>query len=190
MMSDTVLVMRHGGSHLIIPMINMLTKHFVYAPKSEEALQCDISKAVVFYRNPRNQLTAHWRWKLKGQKAPEDEIDDRIASFLIKKKESENFSPITYLDAWSKYCFSSTTALFIRFEDFRISHEAIQNLKRIASYFDAKTQDVNRIYHHHYGKGTYTGNHSDWRQYWGPKTIKAYEEHGGLIIDRRMGYAE
>lgn len=179
----SVMVMRHAGAHLILPMVKSMTGKAIYRTKGPESLICEPSgKVIIFMRNPRNRLISFFRWK-RGQLP----TDAELAEFMTKPKRDGEYSPLEFATAWAKRWRHRKGALHVRFEDLADAVNGPTEIARMAGFLGVDA-DPNAVFASFVGKGTFTGRHSDWRTCFGPKSDRAYRRHGGAELDRLMGY--
>lgn len=180
----TVIALRHGGTHLINPTVRFLTGKTVYSPKGENALTCVPGPIViVFLRDPRNWLVSSYKWK-HGRNAAEKN-DAALAEFMTARRKG--MSPIAFVKAWAARWVCWPGALTVRFEDL-LPPKGESETARIAAFLNAPRDPV-EVHGEVYGKsGTYTGQPSDWREWFGKRTAKAWETNGGAELLARMGY--
>ena len=182
----TLIALRHGGTHLIQPIIRHLTDRPVYVPKGELALSCIPSpKLVVFLRDPRNRLVSMFRYK--RPKAVPADSDEALARMLASPKKGE--TPVRFMLRWARRWASDPAALIMRFEDLA-SERGLAEATRLREYLAAENS-AESAYEYAFGKsGTFTGRHSRWREWFGPQTSRAWLEHGGPELQSLMGYME
>lgn len=186
----TLLAMRHGGTHLIQPIIRHLTGKPVAAPKGPMALEFEPGpRLVVFLRDPRNRLISNFRFKAgggAGAKAAKSGSDEDIAAFMLRAKHGR--TPVAFMQAWADRWVKWPGALIVRFEDLVVRDQGITEAWRIKAHLDAPG-DPTAAYEYSFGQsGTWTGKHSDWREWFGPKSRAAWEDQGGAKLLTTMGY--
>lgn len=177
----TVIALRHGGTHLIIPTVRYLTGKTVYSPKGNDALTCIPSTVViVFLRDPRNWLVSFFKWR-GGELG-----DDRgLARFMLARRKEE--SPLGYARSWAKRWVGYPGALTSRFEDL-LPPDGVLETRKIARFLRVKA-DPAATYARVFGKsGTFTGKPSDWTKWFGPESNNAFERGGGDDLLKLMGY--
>lgn len=177
----TVIALRHGGTHLIIPTVRYLTDKPVYSPKGFDALTCDPGKVViVFLRDPRNWLVSFFKWK--GGTLGDD---DGLALFMLTRRKGD--SPLNYAVRWAARWTDWPGALVTRFERL-LPPDGVSETGRIAAFLGSD-RDPAAIHASVFGKsGTYTGRPSDWTKWFGEKSALAFERGGGPDLLMRMGY--
>lgn len=186
----TVPLMRHGGSHLIRPIVAALGGDPIIEPGRVTApIDESHGPVIVFRRDPRDRMAATQRWwtgkprKLQSMRQGGDDADGQIAWLLIEG----GFLP--EMLRWARIWCNRPDALTVRFEDMR--ERGTDEIARIAEHL-GKPRDYQRdaeIWESIWLKGrTYTGKHSDWREYFGPKSNAVWEREGGPELVRLMGY--
>lgn len=202
----TVALLRHGGSHLIRPVIADLGFGIVEPGKDGAPLNRAFGKVVVFLRDPRDRMASTWRWRV--ERFPEGH---QFAGMLKKPKhfaELERAAPgdmdrqiawlleggggfLREMAHWAKIWCRWPDALKIRFEDFAEREHGIAQVSDIAGHLGLEP-DLPRdcaIYQFHYANSrTYTGELSRWEDYFGPASTAAWERSGGPQLLRLMGY--
>lgn len=177
----TVMAMRHSGTHLILPIVKQITGKALYRPKGEEALICEPSgPVIVFLRDPRNRLISAWRWKRGSLPS-----DRQMAKFMVTQKDGDARSPMSFMLRWAQRWAGFEGALQVRFES--IASEGVREVARIAAFL-GKDIDASAIYSRNWRQGTFTGQHSDWRECFGPLSLEAWNENGGPKLLKTMGY--
>lgn len=178
----TVIALRHGGTHLIIPVVRYLTGKTVYSPKGADTLTCVPSdKVIVFLRDPRNWLVSAYKWKHGSTPS-----DEGLSRFMVAKKKGE--TPLGFVRKWAERWVGWPGALTVRYEDMTPGPRGIQQVARVASFLDAPRMPA-EVYAEVYGmSGTFTGQPSRWQDWFGPRSMKAWEAGGGPEVLARMGY--
>lgn len=183
----TVIVMRHGGSHLILPLVRAIARQPLYRPKGNEALICKPSgPTIIFIRNPRNRLVSFFRWK-RGFPETLAERDAALAWFmtLVTGRHSKKLNPLQFMLAWANR-WMREDGLLVRFEDMIGPHgeaEAVRIQKFLGTEGDAALVHKAIV-----GATTFTGRHSDWREWFGPQSLARYRANGGEDLDKLMRY--
>ncbi len=179
----TLIALRHGGTHLIQPIIRHLTDKPVYVPKGRDALVCVPSpKLVIFLRDPRNRMVSMFRYK--RPKAIAAESDEALAQLLDSTKHGVN--PIEFLIQWAGQWAAHPTGLIVRFE--QLMEARLSQTERIKEYLDAPG-DAQAAVDYTFGKsGTWTGRHSRWEEWFGPLSREVWQKRGGHLIVGLMGY--
>ena len=196
----TVAALRHGGTHLITPIIRRLTGKTVYSPKGDAALHCIPSPiVVVFLRDPCNRVVLNLRYKMEGLWVAWDKShrDAHLFDFLSKRKKPGALTPIEYMIQWEQRWRSDTDReskfIHTRFETLVDEAASLGEVTRIASLLTAAGLDLEatpseaRAYS--IGQsGTYTGSHSQFRDWFGPKSAAYWRREFGHELTKRMGY--
>lgn len=189
-MIATIALLRHGGSHLIRPIVFGLGANIVEPGNFGAPLDRAEGPVIVFLRDPRDRMVATYRWWLdKPRKAASmaeggASPDEQIAWLLT---EGEFLAEML---RWARIWCHWPDALKVRFEDMR--ENGVNEIARIAAHL-GKPQDYQRdaeIWERIWLKGrTYTGKHSDWRESFGPKSNAVWATCGGPDLLQMMGYA-
>jgi hypothetical protein len=178
----TVALMRHGGSHLIRPIVANMGFDIIEPGKSGPIDKAE-GPVVVFLRDPRDRMAATLRWwraREKGRRYGKDP-DAQLAGMLDK----EGF--MAHMRLWADIWCNWPGALTVRFEDMR--RDGPREVARIAAHLGVECDPV-AAFEAVYGKGrTYTGRHSVWSEHFGPKSRDAWDRLGGTELLRVMGYA-
>lgn len=184
--ATTVIVQRHAGSHLILPLVKSLKPGGVFKTKGRQSLFAIPSgKLIVFRRNPRNRLVSMFRWKRKWSDAAS--ADAELAKYIVRPKDG--MTPVAFMHLWAERWIDDPTALHITFEDLASAESGPKTTARIAAHVGSE-RDPDAAFAAIFKGGTYTGTHSDWRVWFGPRTLEAYAAAGGTELDKRMGYGE
>ncbi len=198
----TVAAMRHGGTHLITPVVRRLTNKPVYSPKGRSSLTCIPSKVViVFPRDPRNRAISNVRYKL-GREAVDllDAAgrDEALAHYLQHRKAPGELLPIEFMTQWAmlwvggKFAGERTKWMLCRFEELA-GPNALVECTKIATFLTecgatlVATAEEARVYACGMS-GTYTGRHSNYREWFGPKSTHFWHRNFGPACTRIMGY--
>lgn len=189
-MIATVALMRHGGSHLIRPIVAKLGFEIIEPGNFGAPLDQAQGRVIVFLRDPRDRMVATHRWWLhKPRKAASmaaggESADAQIAWLLTEGQ----FLP--EMLRWARIWCTCPEALTVRFEDLR--ERGTNEITRLAAYLGlpANAERDAAIFTQVYGHGrTYTGRHSDWRDIFGPKATQVWALHGGPDLLWMMGYS-
>jgi hypothetical protein len=197
----TVAAMRHGGTHLITPVVRRLTDRPVYSPKGQASLNCIPSDIVIIFpRDPRNRVVSNLRYKMgdaaKGLDAPGR--DAALAEFLGSRKTPDALRPIEFMTRWADKWRALTVggavraALTVRFEELA-GDNSLAEVTRIAEFLaragaklvatpsEAKAYALGR-------SGTFTGSHSNYIEWFGPQSTRYWRSNFGPQCTHRMGY--
>lgn len=198
----TMVMMRHGGTHLIIPVIKAFTDLPTVEPGKLTYLEHEPKgPVVIFWRDPRNRIVSGYRWTCKRggsrYRAIKGETpDDEIAAYMQWRKTHRPWRPVrfdtgmTMMDkmlTFVRYWANREGALKASFERLANGDSGPDEAKRIADYLGGENpgEAFKRIYR---SGPTYTGKHSDWREWFGPKSLEAWEANGGPELLDLMGY--
>lgn len=200
----TVAAMRHGGTHLITPVIRRLTNKPVYSPKGVASITCIPSEIVIiFSRDPRNRAVSNVRYKL-GREAVEkltaEERDEHLAAYLQTRKGEGGLTPIDFMLKWAGYWLndrapwdrSAREVFRCTFEELAgpLALSVVGNIaafleqagvKLVATPEEAKAYTLGM-------SGTFTGRHSNYAEWFGPKSLAYWRSNFGPELTRRMGY--
>lgn len=188
MTTATVALMRHGGSHLIRPIVAEMGFDIV-EPGKTGPIDKAVGPVVVFLREPRNRMVATLRWRYQKPKYVKSlslvgtEKDDHMAYLLGE------YGFLAEMLVWARIWCAWPNAITVRFEDF--ADKGVFEIGRIARHLGVK-DDAKRnaeLYALYYGHArTYTGAHSVWREWFGPKSEVVWERGGGPELLTLMGY--
>jgi hypothetical protein len=186
----TVALLRHGGSHLIRPIVSRLGFEIIEPGNFGAPLDEAQGPVIVFLRDPRDRMVAtHRWWRGKPRKAAimaaGGETADAQIAWLLKDGE---FLP--EMLRWARIWCQRPDALTVRFEELRT--RGWFDVARVSAHLGLKVDSRRdeRVFTEVYGHGrTYTGRHSDWRETFGPLSNAAWEANGGPELLRLMGYA-
>lgn len=180
---QTVMVLRHSGTHLILPIVKRLTGKPVYRPKGQDCLTCvPNGPVVVFVRNPRNWIVSSYRWK-RGS----DLSDARLANFMTRVKDGAEMNALQFAHAWAKRWMVHPGAMQMRMEDLKDREKGIAILESLRGFLKAGGNPA-EVYDSVYGGGTYTGRHSNWKEWFGPLSRATWRANRGREIEELMGY--
>lgn len=185
----TVALLRHGGSHLIRPIVAGLGCEEIVEPGKNAPLDRAQGPVIAFVRDPRDRMAATLRWwrGKPGKAARLPAGDDEALAWLLVQAEDGGF--LAAMLEWARiWCFWPG-ALRVSFEDMRAQGPA--EVGRIAAHLGLPADPARdgRLFGEHYAAGkTYTGRHSDWRQTFGPLANAAWAAHGGAELLEIMGY--
>lgn len=188
----TVAAMRHGGTHLITPIVRTLTGRTVYSPKGLQSLNCIPSQVViVFRRDPRNRLVSNFRYKNPGalERLTPTERDAQLAAFMVARSVKKPISPLEFMKRWALCWYHYPGAFDLSFEDL-VGPEGLQHVRWLAEFLEVKrTGAPLEAYEYSLGKsGTWTGRHSRWEEWFGPLSREAWGKFHGDELVRYLGY--
>lgn len=183
----TVALMRHGGSHLIRPIVSKLGFDIVEPGNFSAPLDQAVGPVIVFLRDPRDRMVSTLRWwRGKPRKIVmlgSDLSDDAQLRQLL---EQRGFlaEMLVWADVWCNW--TKTVPYKVRFES--ISSRVVGGIANHLSLPQDSERDK-RIFTETYGHGrTYTGSHSNWRDSFGSLSIDYWNKNGGNDLINMMGY--
>jgi hypothetical protein len=197
----TVVVWRHGGSHLILPLAKQLSPlPIVDAEKLKTFHPNPKGQTILFWRDPRNRIVSTYRWIVRNKPKKLRKLagfsdDERIAS-LIRRREHKTRQPahrgLSFLqamrstyDRWS----AEPGAHIFRFESMIDPEDGPAEACVLALALDSQHENPEALWHEIIGSGsTFTGSHSDWRDWFGPMATEAWEAEGGDDLVDLMEY--
>jgi hypothetical protein len=187
----TLIVRRHSGTHLIKPMLKYLVGG-IYSPKhNNDGDTVVVGKVVVVVRDPRNQIISAVRYK--NRTPMKAGAMDSIIADAMKTPKWDGLDPmVVQLNKWAKTWLDCQDHYKIRFEDLCDTEDLA--MKTLEGAFDFWGVKVDRdalvaSYREHYKHGpTYTGDHSKWRRYFGPRAKKMWKSLDGDLLAKRYGY--
>lgn len=184
----TVMVMRHGGSHLIKPIVRYLTGLPIYSPKGQNALTAIPSgKLVVFPRDPRSRAISGYRYKLKRRRKATPS-DAGLARYL-SAPPSGGIGVVQFMREWAERWMYWPGAMMVRFEDLVFDpasrHREVVRLGRFLSSERDASEAISYAFETSH---TFTGKYSTWDEWAGPLSREAWEREGGDDVVRMMGY--
>lgn len=185
--ATTVLAIRHSGTHIIVPLVNVLTGKAVFSPKGEEGITCIPSRAsLIWTRDPRNWIVSAYRWKNHGA-LPGPKSDKGLAKLIRSRAKGETM--VEYAMRWADRWMVGLGPR-VRFEDF--AENPVREAEEIAEHFRlcgapiaiSAQEAVSKVWN----QGTYTGKHSYWRDWFEYEAKWAWSEAGGDRLTAAMGY--
>lgn len=185
----TVALMRHGGSHLIRPMVSELGFDIVEPGNFGAPLDISVGPVIVWLRDPRDRMVATMRWwRGKPRKctilAEQGDSDDEHILCLLNDQG--------FLDEmlrWAKIWCNWPRALTLKFEDAKLHGPFM--VKSIAEHLELERNTARdlEVFNNSYRKGrTYTGRHSNWRDSFGPLSTRFWNKNGGVELLELMRY--
>lgn len=186
-MIATVALMRHGGSHLIRPIVSRMGFEIIEPGNFGAPANRARGPVIVFLRDPRDRMVSTFRWWMNKPRKVEiligrGDTDDAKLAWLLG-----DYGFMAEMTGWSQIWCPWPDALTVRFEDLRT--DGPREVMRIAKHFGVGC-DAAAVFDAVYAKGrTYTGQHSDWREGFGPLSLATWADHGGPELLEIMGYA-
>lgn len=195
-----VVARRHGGTHLINPLVKRLAGRKAQSVDKLGKLFVPEGKLVLFTRDPRNIITSRFRWKLRQKgwpDRPSTAWDRDMAEKMMRPNIQHHSIPkelwglagprgnLVYWKHWLRQPHHRVT-----FEQLTQDKRVSKHLAALGQYLDT-IESPDHIWADLYKKShTYSGNFSDWRLWWGPRTIQAFNQNGGPELLTLLGYAE
>ncbi len=183
----TVALMRHGGSHLIRPIVAKMGYDIIEPGNFGYPLNMAVDPIIIFLRDPRNRMVATLRWwRGKPRKAAllaeAGDTDDAQLRYLLGE---QGF--LSEMLEWAKeWCRWRPGSLTVHFE-----HMDSGVVGCIAHHLglEADEERDESIFVEVYGRGrTYTGNHSKWKDSFGPLSMAYWNNNSGNELLSMMGY--
>lgn len=183
----TIALMRHGGSHLIRPIVSKLGFDIVEPGNFGAPLDQAIGPVVVFLRDPRDRMVSTLRWwrgkPRKAEMLGNNPSDDSQLRHLLEQR-GFLVEMLVWANVWCNW--TKTVPYKVRFES--ISSRVVGGIANHLSLPQDSKRDE-RIFSEVYGHGrTYTGSHSNWRGSFGPLSIDFWNKKGGRDLLNMMGY--
>jgi hypothetical protein len=182
----TVALLRHGGSHLIRPIVANLGFEIIEPGNFGAPLDQSVGPVIVFLRDPRDRMVSTLRWwhgkPRKAVMLDGNNNDEQLRCLL----ETKGFlaEMLTWAEVWCNW--NKTIPYKVHFET--ISPRVVGGIANHLSLPQNPDRDE-RIFDSVYGHGrTYTGNHSKWRESFGPLSIDYWNNNGGRDLLNMMGY--
>lgn len=190
---------RHGGTHLINPLIKGISGRKAISLDKSGRLFVPDGPLVVFTRDPRNIATARFRWKLRQQglsDRPTFKYDAHIAERLMRVNRPSLNIPDELVGLPGLHGNLIYWRWWLNQIHHRVTFEELTEgkvggaLKRLGKYV-GRVRDPETIFYSLYKQShTYSGSFSDWRKWWGPKTKEAFYDNGGRELLKLLGYRE
>ncbi len=184
----TIALMRHGGSHLIRPIVAQMGFDIVEPGNFGAPLDEAQGPVIVFLRDPRDRMVSTLRWwREKPRKLTELTVkckgksDDEQLLYLLSE---DGF--LEEMLTWARIWCNWPNALIIRFEDIR--YQGCSVIDTIADHLGF-VGDTEAIFNAVYEKShTFTGRYSNWYEWFGVKSNSYWELNGGIELLELMGY--
>ncbi len=183
----TVALMRHGGSHLIRPIVAKMGFDIIEPGNFGASLDQAVGPVIIFLRDPRNRMVSTMRWwREKPRKAAllaeAGDTDDAQLQYLL---DEQGFLPemLEWAKEWCRFRPGSLTVYFEYMDSV-----VVGVIARHLGLDSDKKRDV-EIFQEVYGHGrTYTGNLSKWENSFGPLSMAFWNNNGGNELLSMMGY--
>lgn len=200
----TVALLRHGGSHLIRPIVAEISGASIIEPgKNGAPPNKAAGPVIVFLRDPRDRIIATYRWTMRREftkkairMARAGQTDDERLAYFIRSGADTVTDYITPMTAWAKTWCGWPGALTVRFESLRELGGA--EIARIASFLERDFPAARNYTAAAMADGlfrsindnapTVVGRHSNWREWFGPLSKAAWKENLGEQLLEIMGY--
>jgi hypothetical protein len=181
----TVALMRHGGSHLIRPIVDKFGFDIIEPGNFKAPLDQAIGPVIVFLRDPRNRMGATLRWwanRGKLRSSVSNAVADDQMTFLLRDKGF-----LEEMLRWARvWCNWPSPKIIVRFES--VNYDVMRSLSSHLGLSEDNERD-RRILIEVYGNSrTFTGNHTNWRDYFGPNSLAYWNKNGGIELLKLMGY--
>lgn len=157
---------------------------------------------VVFLRDPRNIFISRQKWSLRRrgislQPPAGFGWDDMIAEGLSKYNKPRHDTPkelwgligMQYqLKYWQYWLELDVPKIVSKFELLASQETGPSEAERIGKYFGSKEDHVGIFNSLFMVSPTYTGHRTDWREWFGPKSVDAFYRYGGEELLALTGY--
>lgn len=182
----TIFCFRHGGTHLIKPLVKKLVKLPTVDPDKlpNGTAHIPLGPVVIAFRDPRNIMVAAIKWDLRRRDLsiePSFAHDEAIARRI--RDEMPRMTGLA--EHWK-----TQQGMLIRFEDLvgPIGPEYADELGvRLGAPPPAGREALAAVL----GTGhTFTGRYSSFREWFGPAADEAWSKQGGDYLAALMGYGE
>lgn len=184
----TIALLRHGGSHLIRPIVANLGFDIIEPGNFGAPLGQAVGPVIVFLRDPRDRMASTLRWWLdKPRKASlfPSTVATKDEQILFLLDDQAFLSEmLVWADIWCNW--SKSMPYRVRFET--ISPRVVGGIANHLGLPQNPDRDE-KIFSCVYGHGrTYTGSHSKWREYFGSMSLEFWNNNGGKDLLGMMGY--
>lgn len=179
--------MRHGGSHLIRPIVAKLGFDIIEPGNFGARLDEKVGPVIVFLRDPRDRMVSTMRWwrgkpRKAAQLAKAGDTDDLQILYLLKDQGFME-EMLVWANIWCKFY---GPRLQLNFE--RMSILTVGTIARYLNLGPNEKRDERiflEVYEH---SRTYTGKHSKWQDSFGPLSLEYWNNNGGSNLLSLMGY--
>ncbi len=198
-MLTNVLVFRHGGTHLTLPLIRKLTKGKITdIIKLRQSPEGKVSKGrfVISWRDPRNVIVSKIRYdRLRRRKLALQDKDEAVCNLLLRTMISKRWADsvgnpgISWMGMLQRVSrrWADVDGFWMPFEIITDSAKGEALADRLAEYLGGV--DGARQWNRIYGTGkSFTGEPSDWREWFGKPACRLFKKQGGLEVLERLGY--
>ncbi len=164
---------------------NFVHCHFSYTGNLRDRIAEGNHKHMHIYRHPRNVAVSWMKHRVKERKL-KNEIIEPSKEYLkeIISSQMFNMSVVKYYSGFSNW-ISDQNSLNVRFEDF------FQDFDRVSSeiLLFLNIQNKKPLKEKVLGNSiTYSGQISDWRDWWDEEINLLWIETGGLSLEKKLGY--
>ncbi len=197
----TLVGMRHGGMHLIMPIVKgLIDLPLVEAIKMPKLLLPCKGPVVTFWRDPRNVVVAGFRWARKRKDHRWNAIkdagteDEQIAAYMMWQKKNrgtyrDGLGVVGALSAFIQHWVQRDCGVVTHFETMNDPERGPAEAERISAHLGEPPGTGAALLAAVIGTGpTYTGEHSDWVKYFGPASRSQWRRAGGETLVEKLGY--
>ena len=188
----TVALMRHGGSHLIRPIVAGLGFDIVEPGNFNAPIDQAFGPVIFFPRDPRNLVVSMARfnlWRKPAKRAfmiKRGTANDNMLAVLL---DSEPFIP--EMLRWAKIWATWPDALRIEYEVLTCEATALAAVNRISAFLGLDTDmahDRALLNAYFERSPTFNGEHSRWQDWFGPHSRGIWKRDGGPELLSILGY--
>lgn len=182
----TVAVLRHGGSHLIRPLVKRVGRRPIVEPGTHGA-PADRAEGpvIVLVRDPRNRIVSEVRWQAdKSGCALRREGADTVIAALIRRPAT-----MPAMLEWARRWTNWPGAMVLQYEEFATAESGVRAIAAIATFLGVVEPDPAARYRWIWRTSrTVQAEPSDWRTWFGPAAREAWAACGGPELQKVMGY--
>ncbi len=195
-MLTNVLIFHHGGTHLTLRLIRKLTKGKVTdVVKLRQPPENKVSKGrfVISWRDPRNVIVSKIRYDRRraGKLMPRNR-DKAVCNLLLHTRISKRWGDsvgISWMSTLQRISrrWEKVDGFWMPFETIADPARGEAMADELAEYLGGSDGALKwkRIY----GTGkSFTGEPSDWREWFGESACQLFRKQGGLKVLERLGY--
>lgn len=190
----TVALMRHGGSHLIRPIVSGMGFELVEPGNFNAPIDKAFGPVVFFPRDPRDRVVSLLRFNLRFKPAKrliaakKGTANDTMLAVTLN---SEPF--IAEMLRWAKIWAVWPGALRLNYEELAASSTALGAVAKISAFLGlSKDADRDqRLLASVFEKShTFSGEHSHWQDWFGRQSLEIWQRDGGPELVQILGYQE